>query len=82
MTIGFRSLGRVLPILASSANIESKHFARARGLTLDGKGEKLCRATRLVAGTRYSMPEVQGTCSLVLLLSKSRSYFSLTLVHR
>ena len=29
----------VLPILASSANIESKHFARARGLTLDGNGE-------------------------------------------
>ena len=29
VTIGFRFLGRVLPILASSANIESKHFARA-----------------------------------------------------
>ena len=57
----------VLPILASSANIESKHFARARGLTLDGNGEKLCRATRLAAGTRYSMPEVRETCSLVLL---------------
>ena len=41
--------------------------SRAQGLTLDGNGEKLCRATRLAAGTRYSIPEVQGTCSLVLL---------------
>ena len=61
------SLGRVLPTLASSANIETWNFARARGLTLDGNGEKLCTATRLAAGTRYSMPEVQRTCSLVLL---------------
>ena len=29
----------VLPILASSANIKSKHFARARELILEGTGK-------------------------------------------
>ena len=74
--MGFRPVGRFLPALASTVNIGSDGWTLREGAktevlanrvllaaTLDGNGEKLCRASRLTAGTRYKMPEVQGLVS-------------------